>query len=218
MQYTTILFDLDGTLTDPKVGITKSVQFALRRFGIDVSNLDNLVHFIGPPLFDSFREAYGFSEDEARQAIVYYREYFSTQGIYENQLYPGIPELLSALKTENRCVVMATSKPTVFAEKIAKHFRIAQYFDMIVGSNLDGTRSAKGEIIGYILKQLEPVLRGTVIMVGDRKYDILGAKNQGIDSIGVTYGYGSVEEISRYEPTFTVATVGDLEKTLFDTY
>ena len=148
-QYTTILFDLDGTLTDPQVGITKSVQYALRCMGIEEPDLAKLIHFIGPPLAESFRECYGMSNDQARQAVQYYREYFSVTGIYENGVYAGIPELLSQLVSSRKELAVATSKPQIFANQILQHFSLAEYFSVVAGSNLDGTRVEKAEVIAY---------------------------------------------------------------------
>ena len=214
MNFDTILFDLDGTLTDPKVGITKSIQYALAKFGIEENNLDSLGRFIGPPLMDTFREDFGFDENRARKAIEYYREYFASFGIYENELYPGISQLLNELKQAGRLLFVATSKPTVFAEIIAKHFGIESFFECIIGSNMDGTRSSKAEVIGHILDGLLEHEHKQIVMVGDRKHDIIGAKATGIDSVGVTYGYGSIEEIKKSHPTIVVATVEELRRVL----
>jgi phosphoglycolate phosphatase len=150
-EYKFILFDLDGTLTDPKVGITKSVQYALSKYDIKVEKLENLEVFIGPPLGESFKEFYSFTDDEARQAIEYYREYFGEKGIFENEVYPQIPILLKELKKKDKVLIVATSKPTVFAKRILEHFNLGNYFDLVAGSNLDGTRTSKAEVIQYIL-------------------------------------------------------------------
>jgi phosphoglycolate phosphatase len=212
-NYKFILFDLDGTLSDPKIGITKSVQFALDRMGITVDNLDDLDVFIGPPLQQSFSDYYSFNEAQTQAAIPHYRERFSDVGMYENTIYDHIPALLQELKEHGHNLVVATSKPTVFAEEILKYFKIHHHFDLIVGSNLDGTRTAKTEIIQYILDHYgEP--SDTFIMIGDRKHDIIGAHNTGIDSIGVTYGYGSIEEITQINPTYQVSTVSELKEFL----
>jgi phosphoglycolate phosphatase len=212
--YDLILFDLDGTLTDPKLGITKSVQYALAKFGIDETDLDSLTKFIGPPLANSFQEYYLFEENVAQQAIGYYREYYSEYGIYENQLYYGIPALLEQLTAQKKELMVATSKPTVFAERVLKNFNIFDYFSSVVGSNLDGTRVNKAEIIECVVADLNPAQRRNVVMIGDRKYDIIGAKANQIDSIGVTYGYGSNDEIRTMEPTFIIDTVAELSRLL----
>lgn len=209
LRYSTVLFDLDGTLTDPKMGITKGVQYALAKAGIIVDDLDTLEGFIGPPLPVSFREYYGFSDADAQAAVTAYREYYTVTGLYENLLYGGIAELLELLRAQGRKLVVATSKPTVFSTTIMEHFGIASFFDEIVGSNLDGTLSEKGEIIAHILKrhQLDPE---KTVMIGDRKFDIIGARANGVDSIAVGYGYGSEEELMAAEPTHYVESVEKL--------
>jgi phosphoglycolate phosphatase len=210
---TTILFDLDGTLTDPKVGITKSVQYSLKKFDIEVCDLDELDKFIGPPLKDSYMKFYGFTEDKATQAIDYFREYFPEKGIFENTLYPGIPELLSSLKQQGLTLAVATSKPTLFAEKIISHFKLDPYFDGIYGSNLDNTRTNKGEIIAFALDALGKK-ENKALMVGDRMHDIVGAKTNSLPSIGVLYGYGNREELEKAQADSIVATVEELSKEL----
>jgi phosphoglycolate phosphatase len=213
-KYDFILFDLDGTLSDPKIGITKSVQFALDQMGIRIDNLDELDVFIGPPLQQSFSDYYSFDEAQTQIAIKHYRERFSDVGMYENTLYDHIPALLQELKENGHTLVVATSKPTVFAKEILKYFNIHHHFDLIVGSNLDGTRTSKTEIIQYILDHYGQQTSEAFIMIGDRKHDIIGAHNTGIDSIGVTYGYGSIEEITQINPTFNVSTVLELKEFL----
>ncbi|MDF2938701.1 MAG: phosphoglycolate phosphatase [Paenibacillaceae bacterium] len=208
-RYTAVLFDLDGTLTDPKTGITKGVQYALAKAQITVEDLDTLECFIGPPLTVSFSEFYGFSDADAQAAVAAYREYYSVTGLYENLLYDGIRELLELLKAQGRKLIVATSKPTVFSQTILEHFQIASYFDHIVGSNLDGTLSEKAEIIAHILEhnQLD---KSSVVMIGDRKFDIIGAHANKIDSIAVGFGYGSEAELLGAEPTHYVKTVAEL--------
>lgn len=190
-----ILFDLDGTLTDPMIGITSSVQYALKHFNIMVEDLNSLCKFIGPPLKESFMEYYNFNNNDAEMAVAEYRKYFSDIGIFQNFIYDDISELLKILKDNNKILILATSKPTVFAEKILIHFNLEKYFDCIVGSNLDGTRSKKVEVINYVLEQNNIINLNDAIMIGDRKYDILGATEAGIESIGVLYGYGDYEEL-----------------------
>ena len=189
------LFDQDGTLTDPKAGITKAFRYSLRSFGIEVSNLDDLEKFIGPPLRDSFREYYSFSEAEAETAISKYREYYADIGIFENGLYDGIIPMLQRLKDNGITLAIATSKPTVFAERVAEHFKIRHYFKLIAGSELDGTRDRKSEVIQYALRIIDPGREKSVVMIGDRKHDIIGAREAGIDSIAITWGYGSRKEL-----------------------
>jgi len=216
MTYDTILFDLDGTLTDPAIGITNSVAHALYKFGFEVKDKTTLYPFIGPPLVDSFQKYYGLSEEDAKRAVDYYREYFSTKGIYENKVYPGIADLLQALKQANKTVslantklALATTKPELYAEQILKHFDLFDYFDCVAGSNMDGTRSQKGEIIPYALHRLGKTGQ-RAIMVGDREHDIIGAKQSGIASIGVLYGYGSREELTKAGADYLAATVLEL--------
>lgn len=210
-KYDVILFDLDGTLTDPKLGITRSVQYSLASFGIIEPCLDNLDKFIGPPLKDSFKEFYGFDDCKADEAIIKYREYFSVKGMYENSVYPLIPKLLDTLSVQGRTLVVATSKPTVFSEKILEHFELAKYFSLVVGSNLDGSRVKKGEVIHCALEKMGLTDFDRIVMIGDRKHDIIGAKEVGIDSIGVLYGYGSLEEFEAEQPTYIANLVSDLE-------
>ncbi|MFD1736446.1 HAD family hydrolase [Bacillus salitolerans] len=212
--YKIVLFDLDGTLSDPKVGITKSVQYALNKLGINEPNLNRLDCFIGPPLQETFSSKYGFNEHQTKLAIEFYRERFKEKGMYENTLYPQIPSLLSELKNNGVILVVATSKPTVFSNQILDYFTIRDYFKLVVGSNLDGTRSAKTEIIEYIVQQLNVSSYSDVVMIGDRMHDIIGAKNVGVDSIGVTYGYGSEDELKKCTPTYIVHHVEELRKLL----
>ena len=193
-MYDLILFDLDGTLTDPAEGITNSVRHALAKRGIFVSDRTALYKFIGPPLIDSFMQFYGYTHAEAVQGVADYREYYADRGIWENKVYPGIPELLADLKAAGKTVAMATSKPEYFAIQIAEHFGIAQYFDLIAGSTMDETRTKKSDVITYALAQLGADT-AHVVMVGDRSYDVLGAKALGLPCIGVTFGYGSEEEL-----------------------
>ncbi|VBB06749.1 Hypothetical protein LUCI_1985 [Lucifera butyrica] len=213
-NYEVILFDLDGTLIDPKEGITKSVHYALEKFGIAVHDLDELTPFIGPPLTDSFEEYYGFSPEQARQAVLYYREYFSVKGVYENKVYPGMDGLLDQLRDAEKKLIVATSKPSEFAEIIIRHWGLDPYFALVAGSNLNGTRIKKAEVIEYILEQLAGVEKSKVVMVGDRKHDIIGADEAGIDSIAVAYGYGSLAELTAAHPTHLVQSIAELRNLL----
>jgi phosphoglycolate phosphatase len=201
-KYKVILFDLDGTLSDPKEGITKSVQYALQKLNIIEPDLNKLNCFIGPPLQESFAQYYHLEEQEIQKAIDYYRERFQEKGMFENILYPSILELLKDLKNAKKILVVATSKPTIFSKEILKYFSLDHYFDLVVGSHLDGTRSAKVEIIQYIINTYSQYDLDEFIMIGDRKHDVIGAQQTGIDSIGVTYGYGSKEELGEYNPTY----------------
>lgn len=209
-SYEYILFDLDGTLTDPAVGITQSVAYALKKFGIEVDDITQLNHFIGPPLLDSFMEHYGFSEEKARTAIDYYRERFRVKGLYENVVYDGVENMLEAMKKSGREIILATSKPEPFAKEILRHFGLDKYFLFIAGSNFDGTRTAKAEVIEYALKSSGITDKSSAVMIGDRKHDIIGAQKTGLDSIGVLFGYGSREELEAAGATYIAVTVDEI--------
>lgn len=209
-MYEIVLFDLDGTLTDPKVGITRSVQHALNKMGIQEEDPDTLTPFIGPPLLEMFKELYHMSDEEAIQAIRYYRERFSVTGLYENKVYLGIRELLAGLKNQGKKLIVATSKPTEFSVQILEHFDLKQFFAAIVGSNLDGTRTEKSDVIEFALAGENILDFSKVVMIGDRKYDIIGAKKNNIDVIAVTYGYGSNDELVAAEPNYIVSSVEEL--------
>ena len=212
MKYQAILFDLDGTLTDPGEGITRSVAYALESFGIHVPDRKVLYPFIGPPLLDSFMEFYGFSEKDARQAIEKYREYFGKQGIFENELYSGVPEALEELKKAGGRLVLATSKPEPYAKEILEHFHLMGYFDFVSGSQLDGTRSKKGEVIAYALGHCGKGAEDKALMVGDRKFDVLGAKACGIACAGVEFfGYAAPGELAEAGAAAVVQTPEELE-------
>jgi phosphoglycolate phosphatase len=215
MGYEYILFDLDGTLTDPLIGITNSVMYALKKYGIEVIHRNELYKFIGPPLRNSFEKYYGFSKDEAKKAVEYYREYYRDKGIFENFVYDGFEDLLKTLKDNSQTLIVATSKPEIFAKQILEHFDIAKYFTYIAGSNLDGTRVEKDEIIKYALESCNIIDLAKAIMVGDREHDIIGAKKVGIDSIGVLFGYGNREELEKAGADFIVDTIEDIGKVLF---
>ena len=213
-MYPIILFDLDGTLTDPKPGITKCVQYALSKMGIDEPDCDKLTPFIGPPLMKAFIEFYHMDAEQAALAVGYYRERFSVTGLYENSVYPGIPELLEQLKDAGCTLVIATSKPTVFSVKILEYFRLNSYFSQVIGSNLDGSRVEKSEVIEFALSQLGQVDRRSIIMVGDRMHDVLGARANGLECIAVGYGYGSKEELQQAGPKQIVSSVAELTAVL----
>lgn len=212
-----VLFDLDGTLTDPKEGITTCVQYALKEMGIEEPDPDKLEPFIGPPLKESFKEFYHMSEEDALKAVEKYRERFQEKGIFENKLYDGIPAMLRTLQSKGMFLAVASSKPTVYVEQILEHFRIAKYFQVVVGSELDGRRVNKQEVIAETLKRLfgeNPIQKDQVYMVGDRRFDIEGAKALRIDSVGVSYGYGSMEELKAAKADYIVRTVEELESFL----
>ncbi len=214
MKYKYILFDLDGTLTDPATGITNSVMYALEKFGINVSNRTELYKFIGPPLWDSFQNYYGFSKEEAQKAVEYYREYYRDKGIFENLVYDGMDELLKTLKGKGLILIVATSKPEVFARQILEHFKIEKYFSFICGSNLDGSRVRKTDVIRYAIESADITDLSKAIMIGDREYDIVGAEESGIDSIGVLFGYGDRIELENAGADFIAETVEDIKEIL----
>lgn len=209
-QIKNVLFDLDGTLTDPALGITNSVIHALRKYGIHVNDRKELFKFIGPPLTDSFEKYYGFSKSEAIKAVEAYREYFKDTGLFENRVYDGIVQLLQLLKDEGKTLILATSKPEVFANRILKHFDLEKYFSFVSGSCLDGTRVKKDEVIQYALEQCRITDKSETIMVGDREHDVLGAKKCGVRCIGVLYGYGSKEELEQAGADYLAASVEEV--------
>ncbi|MGG2065875.1 HAD family hydrolase [Bacillus sp. S14(2024)] len=214
-MYTTFLFDLDGTLTDPKEGIVNSVIYALRKMGIDEQDDKKLLSFIGPPIQHSFASIYRMDEKQVTEAVTYYREYFQDKGMFENHVYEQIPNVLQDLKNAGKRLFVATSKPTIFAKQILEHFHLAHYFEEIVGSNLDGTRIAKTDIIQHILHTYHDLEKGHVVMVGDREHDIIGAQQVGIDSIGVMYGYGSKEELVAAGATHIIEEVEHIKKCVY---
>ena len=206
-MYQYILFDLDGTLTDSKEGITKSAQYALRSFGIEEKNLDKLEPFIGPPLSDSFREFYGMNEADTEKAVRTFRERFETVGITENKIYPGVKEMLQELKDNGCLLAIASSKPEVSVHRVLQMFEIEQYFSIIVGSLKDGTRTTKIEVMEETFAQLKKRVgraysEKKVLMIGDRKFDIEGARHFGVDSVGVTYGYANDGELTKAGATY----------------
>lgn len=213
-KYDVILFDLDGTLTDSSPGIMNSIVYALKKYNIRVENTDDLRKFLGPPLHESFRDFYGFDDEKSMEAVGFYREYFSTKGLLENEVYSGIREMLEDLKENGKRLILATSKPQPFTDRIMEHFDLAKYFEFIAGSNMDGTRSKKAEVIAYALESCGITGKSNVVMVGDREHDIIGAKTVGIDSIGVEYGYGDYDELSDASATYIVKTVEELKELL----
>lgn len=213
-KYEYVLFDLDGTLTDPKEGITKSVAYALESFGIHVEDLDTLCKFIGPPLKESFMVYYGLSDEQGDEAVAKYRERFSVTGLFENKVYDEIRETLEALKKSGKTLIVATSKPSVYSRQILEHFDLMKYFTFLSGSELDGTRVDKAEVIAYALQENGIQDLSNVIMVGDREHDIIGANKNQIDSVGVLYGYGCREEFEENHATYVVERVEELRNLL----
>lgn len=216
MHYQNILFDLDGTLTDPREGITRSIQYALAKLGIDEPDLGKLEHFIGPPLLQAFMQFYGFDEAKAWEAVNHYRDRFKVTGLYENEVFEGVIELLETLEGQGRHLYIATSKPWEFAREIARHFDFARHFKMIYGSELDGTRTNKVELIRHLLAEegLDPT---QTLMIGDRKHDLIGARSNGLDCVAVGYGFGSHEELTAQEPTYHFDTLAQLHEAFLRT-
>lgn len=216
MKY--VFFDLDGTITDPKEGITKSVEYSLKNFGISVSNLDDLCKFIGPPLSDSYEEFYGFTKEQAKEAIAWYRVYYSKKGIFQCELYRGISELISHLYNKDIKVVLATSKPTEYAIDILKHFEIYKYFDYISGSAMDGSIVNKDDIINQAVEHYKKIDgdfdESQVVMIGDRKFDYIGASKCNIKCILISYGYGEMEELLSCQPFALKKSVEELQEFL----
>lgn len=188
-------FDLDGTLTDSSLGITNSVIYALKKFGIEETDRTKLYSFIGPPLNVSFEKSFGLTEGQSAEAIGYYREYYREKGIFENHVYDGMEGVLKELKERGKTLAVATSKPEPFARQIIEHFGLDPYFDYVAGMEMDGGRGTKEEVIRYALQACKVDDKSRVLMVGDRKYDVFGAHAAGIECLGILYGFGSREEL-----------------------
>ena len=211
MKYEVLLFDLDGTLTESGTGIINAVKYALSQYGIEENDVETLNKFIGPPLVRSFSEIYGFSEEKSMEAVLKYREYYSTKGLFKNELYEGIDKLIPDLKNAGYKLVLATAKPEMFTFRIMEHFGLDKYFDFIAGALDSEKRIEKHEIIEYALESINAD-KEKCIMIGDRKNDIEGAKMNGLESLGVLYGYGSREEHEKHGATYIVETVEDLRR------
>jgi phosphoglycolate phosphatase len=211
-MYQYILFDLDGTLTNPEIGITNCVMYALEKFNIKVEDRKELHPFIGPPLTYSFQTYYGLSEADSELAVKYYRERFSVKGLYENEVYEGVDKLLKQLKESGKILVIATSKPEEYTLKILEHFDLLKYFDYVVGATMDGSRGEKADVIRYALEISGIEDKTEAIMIGDRKYDILGAKENGLASIGVLFGFGDYEELTKAGADYIAECVEDILK------
>lgn len=213
-KYQYVLFDLDGTLTDSAEGIVNSVLYALKKRGMQEADREKLLGFVGPPLADSFMKYYGMTQEEAAAMTPLYREYFSTRGWQENRVYEGIPGMLADLRDRGKRLIVATSKPEVFARRILEHFSLDTYFELICGSTLDGKITTKGQVIGQALRQVGREHLAQMIMVGDREHDVIGARENGISCIGVLYGYGDRKELERAGAAAICPEVEDLPEVL----
>lgn len=214
--YRTLLFDLDGTITDPAEGITNSVAYALEKLGITVTDKNALLRFIGPPLLDSFRDFYGLDDRQAQQALRWYREYYAVTGIYENVMYEGMPELLWDLKRHGYRLLVATSKPELYARRIFEQFGLTDCFHVIAGSDMAEKRADKAQVVAYALAQAGLYDRSEAVMIGDRCFDVAGARAEGLPCIGVLFGYGSRPELEQAGATHIVESVTQLRTLLLE--
>ena len=214
-----VLFDLDGTLTESGPGIMNAAKIALNHFGIEENNVENLHKFVGPPLTESFGHRYGMNEADTQEAIAVFRKYYNVTGIYENSVFEGIQEMLQQLKSNGLLLSIASSKPRPMIDIVVDHFDIRKYFDVIVGCELDGTRSQKKEVVDEVIRLFgelsgdDAVLEHS-IMVGDRMYDVNGARECGLECIGVTYGYGTRQELQEAGAAYIVDSVNELGEKL----
>ncbi len=216
-NYRIVAFDLDGTLTDPKRGLTSAFAYALGKIGVDFGNRESLVKFIGPPLRDSFQKEYNLSDEDADTALDKFREYFGVYGWWDNELYDGVHNLLSSLKEAGKTLVLATSKPDVHSSKILKLFDIGKYFDFAEGASFDSTREKKCDVLSYALSKVGIVTeeqKAGVIMVGDTVFDVEGARICGVDSVAVTYGYGSEDALKKEGATYIARSIEDIKQLL----
>ena len=209
----TLLFDLDGTLTDPGEGITNSVAYALNKWNIQVKDKSELYPFIGPPLIDSFMGVYGFSKEKAKKSVGYYREYFSKKGMFENAVIDGVEDMLKTLKQANKTLLICTSKPQEFTEKILKHFGLDKYFNFVVGASMDEKISKKEDVIAYAIRKHNLDVLDSV-MIGDRNFDVDGGHVNKMISVGVTYGYGDYQELKNANAEYIVDSVEQLKQIL----
>ena len=213
--YPYIIFDLDGTLTDSGPGVMNGIIYALERFGVEAPDRAALHECIGPPLRESFRRLGGFSREKAEEAIEVFREYYAPIGIFENSVYPGIAAALGELKAAGRTLAVATSKLDVSALRVLDHFGLSAYFDLVVGSRADGTLSEKAEVLEHTLRLLGAGA-ADALMVGDRKYDVEGAAENGVACMGVLYGYGSREELERAGAVCLAETPEDIARLILE--
>ena len=209
-KYDVILFDLDGTLTDPEHGLCESYYYGLTKSGVKISDKKALKKYIGPTLVDIWQDDFGFTREEAISAIERFREYFSVYGWWDNRVYAGVPGMLANLKASGKTLALATSKPEVFARRILTKFNLIEYFDFVGAASLDGSRDKKWQVIEHVLECAGNPERSRCVLVGDRCFDAEGAAKCGIDSVGVLYGMGSREELESSRFTYIVKTVDDV--------
>ena len=214
MKYQNILFDLDGTITDPCEGITNSYLYAVNKLNLTDENPGSIKNYIGAPLHSYFELKHGFQKhDELMKGVNYYREYYGERGMFECRLYDGISSLIEQLYASGKSVFSVTSKPAFYAEKILQHFDLLKYFKDIFGSDLNAFNKSKEELIQNLLNK-HIIDKTSAVMIGDRKFDVIGAKHHGIDSIGVTYGYGSEKEIKETKPTYIASSICEISDIL----
>ena len=209
-----ILFDLDGTLTDPALGITNSLIYSLKAFNIEVKDRPELYCCIGPPLLERYQTMWGFSPEQSRRALDIYREYFEDKGIYENEVYNGIAELLSSLKKSGKRIYLATGKPEIYAKEILRYFDLEKYFTFAAGNSMSEDRHKKSDVIKYLMENCPEVTSKNSIMVGDREFDVQGAYECDMECIGVLYGYGSREELENAGAKYICKNVSELSELL----
>lgn len=209
-MYDVIAFDLDGTLTNPERGLVEGFMYAFRKLGVDYGTRESLKRFIGPPLIETWMPEFGFTYEEAEEAVILFREYYNIYGWWDNEIYPGIVELLEGLRAAGKKIVLTTSKPEDTAEDVLRLFDIRKYFDFVGGASSHKTRERKSEVIDYVLDAIgvgsDMEKRKRCILIGDRVYDAVGARECGIDSLGVLWGHGTAEEIADSGFTYTART------------
>ena len=209
-KYNTIIFDLDGTIIDPSVGIVHSLLYALDKMNTKAKGKDVLLKFIGPPLIDSFKKYFGFDDETAKQAIKHYRAHFKEEGVLACSLYEGVETVIKTLKGKGKRLLVATTKPEIHAIEVLEHFHLEPYFDFVAGSYLDGRRVDKGELIIHALESTGITELDKVMIIGDRKHDTVGAKTAGIDSMGILYGFGHLKELEDAGATYIAPSPGDI--------
>ena len=210
MKYKYILFDLDGTITESGPGIMNSVEYALNKMNREVGDRDTLKKFIGPPLTESMEKYYGMSKEEALLGVKYYREYYHDKGIYENRVYDGLEEVLKKINEAGKQAIVATSKPEKYAKIIIDHFHLTQYFACVAGMEMDGGRGTKAQVITYALEKNDITDKSNVLMIGDREHDVIGAHENGLDCLGILYGFGSRKEFEEAGADYIRENVEDI--------